>query len=117
MDGVGVSGYGDGVRQLIAKLGIIFAVLLMPFGMTPASGAVHGGMTAAMEHCPQPHSSKHARRGAMDGCTMACASALPAVDLVRAERVALSDMPVAAPVVAEFHGLHPDTATPPPRRG
>jgi len=112
-----VSAYHDGVWQLIAKLGIIVAVLLMPFGMTPASGAVHHGMATAMEHCPQPDSSKHAPKGAMDGCTMACASALPAVDPVRADRVPLRDVPVAAPVVAEFHGLHPDTATPPPKLG
>ena len=112
---MGLSRYTGCVRQLIAKLGIICAVLLMPFGMTPASGVAHHGMAAAMEHCPQPDSGRHAPQGAMEGCTMACASALPAVDLVRAERRPLRDAPIAAPVVAEFHGLHPDTATPPPK--
>jgi hypothetical protein len=51
----------------------------------------------------------------MGECTMACASALPAVDLVRAQPLDQPEAPVVASVDSGLDGLHPETATPPPR--
>jgi hypothetical protein len=110
------------VRALIARLIIMFAVLVMPFGMTPAAAtahsmhddiAMHAGM--AMQHCPDPAPSHD--KGAMAACTMACASALPAADPVRAEPPVLRDAPLAAVVERGLEGLHPETETPPPKLG
>jgi hypothetical protein len=104
------------MRQLIAKLLLLCAVLLMPFGMAPVPAApAHSAMAGlAMRHCPE-QGSKHQSKGAFAECTMACASALPAAD-----RVQERPMPYAAPLVTAvsvhvLHGLHPDTATPPPK--
>jgi hypothetical protein len=124
--------YASAVRGLIARLIIMLAVLVMPFGMTPAAAsahtmqgdmamqgematqgdmAMHAGMP--MQHCPDP-AAGHSK-GAMAECTMACASALPAVDLVRPEPVDLPEAPVMANVASGIDGLHPETATPPPK--
>jgi hypothetical protein len=97
----------------IPRLLALIAVLLMPLGMaTPA--AAHPMADMAMSHCPdQP--SHHQQKAWSAECTMACASALPAFD--RAEdqigpvaRVAFVSLPA-----QPLHGLHPDTATPPPK--
>jgi hypothetical protein len=53
----------------------------------------------------------------MAACTMACASALPAADPVRAEPPVLRDAPLAAVVERGLEGLHPETETPPPKLG
>ena len=112
-----MSGYTRLVQQLVAKLVIMLAVMLMPFGMTPVSAATHDAMPAAMamRHCPEPVPAHHQSKGAMGACTMACASALPAVDLARAEPLPIHDAPVAAIAVAGLDGLHPETLTPPPK--
>jgi hypothetical protein len=94
----------------------MIAVALMPFGMTPAAGAGHDKMQASM---PMGHSpdcgSRHQSKGALEGCTMACSSALPASELARQEPMTFEPAPVAAAPVQMLHGLHPETATPPPR--
>lgn len=92
------------------------AVFLMPFGMTPAAAADHGSMQASMPmgHCPD-RGSMH-QKGALEGCTMACSSALPAAELARQEPVAFETPPIAAIPVQILHGLRPETATPPPRK-
>jgi hypothetical protein len=102
---------------LVARLVIMLAVMLMPFGMTPASAAAHHSMPAAMamQHCPQPAPAQHQSKGAIGACTMACASALPAADPARAEPLRIHEAPVAAIAVAGLDGLHPETATPPPK--
>jgi hypothetical protein len=108
------------MRASIARLIIMLAVLVMPFGMTPAAAtahpmhgdmAMHAGM--AMKHCPDPAPSHS--KGATAECTMACASALPAVDLVRAGPLDLSEVQLVASIDSGLDGLHPETATPPPR--
>jgi hypothetical protein len=109
------------MHSAIAKFLIMLAVLVMPFGMAPAAAAhpsqdamaMHAGM--AMQHCPEPSSDQHQPKGAMAACTMACASALPAMDLVRSEPLDPRAAPAIASVDSGIDGLHPETATPPPR--
>jgi len=112
-----MSVYVGGMRETIARIVIMLAVLIMPFGMTPATAAVHHSMlvNASMQHCPEEGSSHHQSKGDLGACTMACASALPAVDIARAEPIPPADVPVVAIVENGLDGLHPETATPPPK--
>ena len=104
------------MRAAVIKFVLLLGVLMMPLGMAPVNaGAAHqamAGMPAG--HCPD-QSSGHERKAGIAECTMACAAALPA-------GVATADEPpvmVAAPCIAvpsePLHGLHPETATPPPK--
>jgi hypothetical protein len=97
------------------KLLALIAVLLIPLGMAPAAASpVHGHVAMPMEHCPdQAPKQTH---GTSAECTMACAGALPAA---AAEQIGpplfVGTRAHPAPT-AQLHGLHPETATPPPRR-
>ena len=103
------------MRQLMARLTILLAVLLMPFGMAPVPAASHHMMRAAMPaHCPE-QGSKHQSDGAFADCTMACASALPAADRVHDQHLRPGVEMVAAIALPVLRGMHPDTATPPPK--
>jgi hypothetical protein len=94
---------------------ILIAVLLMPLGMAaPAIAGQHHGASMPVQHCPD-QGTKHPSKAAFAECTMACASALPAVERVQERPMIhaaalISDAPVHA-----LHGLHPETETPPPR--
>jgi hypothetical protein len=98
------------------KLLILIAVLLMPFGMT-APAAPHRMTAATMPigHCPD-QDSNHGMKAGFHECTMACAAALPAADLVASEPLTIVCQRIAPPAAERLHGLHPETATPPPKR-
>jgi hypothetical protein len=100
----------------LPRLFLLVAVLLMPLGMTaaPAAAEHHHGASMPMQHCPEQR-TKHHSKAAFAECTMACASALPAVDRVQEPRMAYASPLVAAVTVHELQGLHPETETPPPR--
>lgn len=104
---------------LFARLALILAVLLMPFGMAPApASAPHHSMAmapTAMQHCPDGTSGQSGKGGIAD-CAMACAAALPAgAAAAGAPLVIVCDR--AAPGVQQrLNGLHPETVTPPPKR-
>jgi hypothetical protein len=103
---------------LMAKLLVLLAVLLMPLGMSaaPAAAASHHSASASMpmQHCPEQAPSQDSKRGFVD-CTMACSAALPAVELPQEEHLPTASTPAAASTAEILHGLHPDTATPPPK--
>lgn len=112
-------GYEGKVSHSIARIVIMLAVMLMPFGMAPAAAvsaqpSMAPGM--AMRHCPDPAPAHKARAG-FAACTMACAGALPAFDLVRAVPILVQDIAMAAVATDGLDGLHPETATPPPKLG
>jgi hypothetical protein len=102
---------------MLSRLMLLVAVLLMPLGMSPAAAApVHHDMAAGMPmgHCPDQAPGDDKKSGFAE-CTMACAAALPAVEAPPAE---LAIVPAELPRLAltdRLHGLHPETATPPPR--
>jgi hypothetical protein len=106
------------MTRMIAQLMVLVAVLLMPLGMAPAAaGAGHHQAMASMpmEQCPDQAPSRDVKHG-FGECTMACAAALPAVDARRDQPALIICAPVAANASHALHGLHPDTATPPPKR-
>jgi len=112
-----VSGYVVYMRMLIAKLLVLVAVLLMPLGMAPAAAAV-GDQPMAMDmtkgHCPDQR-SQHDPKAGIAECTMACAGALPAAELATHEPLLIVSEPVQTATTPLLHGLHPETATPPPK--
>jgi hypothetical protein len=55
-------------------------------------------------------------KGAFAACTMACSAALPAVDTASPRGPLIDCVPVDCPAVQRLSGVHPETATPPPRR-
>ncbi len=114
-----VGNYSGVMRQLLAKLVLLMAVLLMPFGMTPAGATMHNQHSSAAairaEHCPEQAPKPTGKAGFAE-CTMVCSAALPASDLERAEPLLVVCAPARAGAVRQLQGLHPNTATPPPRR-
>lgn len=100
----------------LSRLIAFLCVLLMPLGMQPAAAMPaqhHAAMS--MQHCPEQRPSYHSK-GAFAECTMACSAALPASDLSRAGPLSIAGA-MAEPALAQtFRGLHPETATSPPRR-
>ena len=104
---------------LVWKLLTLVAVLLLPLGMNsaPAAAATHHGSMASMpvEHCPE-QSPKHVGKAGFVECTMACSAALPAADFRGHDPLMIACTPVEPCVADRLHGLHPETATPPPKR-
>jgi hypothetical protein len=102
------------------KLLALLAVLVMPLGMTPAAAvpAHHAiaSQTMPVGHCPDQDSSHHQMKGGIAECTMACAAALPAAELARHDAVTIMGLPAEPAIALRLHGLHPETATPPPKR-
>jgi hypothetical protein len=99
------------------KLLTLLAVLLMPFGMTaaPAAAMAHHSASRPMEHCPEQAPKQSGKAGFVE-CTMMCSAALPATELKRDGPLLVVCAPARAGAVRQLHGVHPDTATPPPRR-
>lgn len=113
----GSSDYPERMRLLALRLLALVVVMLMPFGMSAAPAAsLHQeqmGMVP-MQHCPEP-SQAPAGKGALADCTMACAAALPAMDLASAEMPLLLPPPIEEAVIATLSGIELEIATPPPR--
>ena len=101
---------------VVGRLLVLFAVLLMPLGMEPASAADHHMTMAstAMKHCPD-QSGKHQHNDGLAMCSMACASALPAQELVRDETPIRRPQPVIPMTRPALHGIQLEIATPPPK--
>ena len=101
----------------LAKMLLLFAVLLMPLGMQPAAAATDAHHMASMpvQHCPDQAPTHDSKAGFVQ-CTMACSAALPAADAGQAEPYLLVCAPTEAAAVRQLHGLQLDTATPPPKR-
>jgi len=101
---------------LLAKMLLLFAVVLMPLGMQPAAAAsdVRQMASMPMQHCSEQAPTHHSKPGFVQ-CTMACSSALPAADASQTEPGPIIDAPTAAAVTPLLQGLQPDTATPPPK--
>jgi hypothetical protein len=105
------------MRATALKLLALLAVMLMPLGMAASPAAAHHQPAAAMpmEHCPEPEPAHTTRSGFVD-CTMACSAALPAVGSSIPMRPLILCAPVELSLSNRLRGLHPDTATPPPKR-
>jgi hypothetical protein len=106
-------GYSHDMRALIRLL-LMFAVVLMPLGMTPATAAPAHHDMASMGHCPD-QTPGHDQKAGFAECTMACAAALPAVEAPAAQGSMIGGETPRLAAANRLHGLHPETATPPPR--
>lgn len=106
------------MARLMSKLLVLLAVLLMPLGMAPASATPQYAHSAAsatpLEHCPDPAPQKEVPGFAV--CAMACAAALPAVGKSIADAPGILGAPEQFAAQSLLLGLHPETATPPPKR-
>ena len=105
------------MRATALKLLALLAVMLMPLGMAASPADAHHQPAAAMpmEHCPEP-APAHDKKAGFVECTMACSAALPAVGSSIPMRPLILCAPVEPRVSNRLRGLHPDTATPPPKR-
>jgi hypothetical protein len=107
------------MAQLVGKLLVLMAMLLMPLGMSaaPAAAVAHHAASASMPmgHCPDQNTGDDMKSGVAE-CTMACAAALPAIDPPGQQRLLIACQPVEQSAAEPLHGLHPETATPPPKR-
>jgi hypothetical protein len=108
--------YRPRMRFVLVRLLALLAVMAMPFGMAaaPATTAHHQPMAMPMEHCPDQPARQAAQMG-IGACTMACAGALPAVDLSRAGVPPIASSPDFPAAAERLEGHQPDIATPPPR--
>jgi hypothetical protein len=102
------------MRQTIAKYLLLLAVLLMPFGMTPASAITDESPARAMMHCADQHDA-HGGQSGVGHCTMACAAALPASIAGPTDVLGMAQSPLVSASIAILDGVLPDMSTPPPR--
>jgi len=100
----------------ISKMLVLLAMLMMPFGMSPAAAESHHAPAAGMmmQHCPE-QGTKHESKGGFAECTMACSAALPAADICADGSPLIVIASILPGALHALHGLHPDTATPPPK--
>jgi len=105
------------MRFALGKLMLLLAVLLMPLGMATAPASTRDAPATAMpmSHCSD-NQPGHAPKSGVAECTMACSAALPAVDVGGGSPLTIVCVPVRPAVAQRLHGLHPETATPPPKR-
>lgn len=103
----------------IFRLLALVAVFLMPLGMAaPAMAqpmpAQHAAMSMPMGHCEQPTNEEAPAKSKAD-CTAMC-TALPAAgNPSPAEIVKPVALRIAA-IAAQFAGIEPEIATPPPKQ-
>lgn len=105
------------MSSLLLRLMALIAVLLLPLGMSEAPAAAqheHAAASMEMQHCPD-RGSKSGSAPGFAVCTMACSAALPAADLPNGPLAPRFAAPAMLLMPHVLHGLHPDTATPPPR--
>jgi len=110
--------YEPRMRSVALRLLTFFAVLLMPFSMSPAPADTHHRDVSAamqMEHCPEGQ-SKTDGSGALHSCTMACSAALPAADFAPAAVQQLVRTPTETWFAPALAGVEIEIDTPPPRR-
>ena len=103
------------MSSLVMRLLTLVALVLMPFGMGAAS-AVPAGQAPAAAHCEDQGSqpAEHPSDQAVD-CAMAC-SMVAAAEARSGEAVPNHRLPSDRLLARRGTGLHPDTATPPPKR-
>ena len=114
--GQGRRAYLAGMSRLINLLTLI-ALALMPFSMAaPAAAAGHhpSAVVSGSQHCPDQEGVPRAMDGISE-CTMACAAALPVFNPDGGQSLAPDGPPSLRVLAAPLTGLHPETATPPPR--
>ncbi len=105
------------MHGLIIRLLTLAALALMPFGMQAASArpVQHGPAAGAAGHCDERDGQPagHSPDRGID-CTMAC-SILTGAEAGVENPAPTLGLPPRRPLPERGAGLHPDTATPPPK--
>ena len=104
--------------SIVLKLLTLLALVLMPLGMGAASAALvrHAPTAATSGHCDEPtgQPAEHSPDLAVD-CATACS--MVATAEARSDKPAPHlHLQIDRPLAKRGTGLHPDTATPPPKR-
>ncbi len=112
----GCADYFAAMPAVILRLMTLIALVLMPLGMGAVSAGTidHGAPVAGAEHCgdqgdqPDGNSSRHS----VDciACSMLVTAGIRVTEPAPASR-----SPAARPLTEDAAGLHPETATPPPK--
>jgi hypothetical protein len=105
------------MRALVLRLLTLLGLVLMPFGMGAASAAPahHAPAAVTAGHCgehgrqPEKQSPENAAN-----CAISCSMLLAAEARIEDPDPPVC-LPAACPLVDRRAGLHPDTATPPPK--
>ena len=107
--------YFERMSLMVMRLLTLVALVLMPFGMGAASAAP-AGQSPAASHCEDQGRQPVERSSdeAID-CAMSC-SMVATAELRTGEAVHDHRLPADRPLPHRGTGLHPDTATPPPKR-
>jgi hypothetical protein len=105
------------MHALILRLLTLLALALMPFGMGAASAAPahHAPAAATAGHCGEHgrQPGKQSPENATD-CAISCSMLLAAESRIEDPVPPVRLLPV-RPLADRQTGLHPDTATPPPK--
>ena len=101
---------------MILKLLTLIALALMPFGMGAAMAgpAHHPASTASAGHCDEQGGQPAGDRSSIAPDCTACSMAIVAQARVHVPAAA-ARVPAARPFPVRGIGLHPETATPPPK--
>ena len=100
---------------MILKLLALIALVLMPFGMGSAmAGPAHHPATASAGHCDEQRGQPAENRSSIAPDCTACSMAIVAQARVQVPAAA-ARVPAARPFPVRGIGLHPETATPPPK--
>lgn len=100
----------------LLRLLTLIALFLAPLAMIGAAPATAHGRSAAAAHCAETGKPAEAPPSAPIDCMIACAGCLPAQGGLLGARPPLAPTAQAVPLHFQLHGLHPEAATPPPRR-
>jgi hypothetical protein len=104
------------IWKLFAIVLLLAASIAMTAAPAAATGSHHApGAAVPMQHCPD-QDGKADMKGGVPECAMACSAALPAADRPADSPLVIICVPANAGLASALHGLHPETATPPPRR-
>jgi hypothetical protein len=97
------------------KLLTLLAVLFLPLGMAaPAAATQHHSAAMPMQGCPD-QAPNHASEVGFAQCAMACSAALPAALAADDDPLLMVSAPTRLETATQLDGLHPETATPPPK--
>ena len=98
------------MKQLLRLL-LLLAVIISPLGMANAAPTAtqHSAAGTPMQHCPEQGKAGFVH------CAMACSAALPASAMRQIEPLPITCSAPRIEVAHQLHGLHSETATPPPK--
>src|SRR5688572_20627404 len=101
----------------ILRLLTLAALVLMPFGMSAAASAApihHAPAAVSAGHCDERGEPAGQSRDQATDCAVSC-SMLALAEARIQEPVQAPPIAPARPLLERGTGLHPDTATPPPK--